>query len=441
MPILPSRAKEIQELVERLASPSAAHRDSAVARLTLLGTRGVDALLASLPTAGRTARLAALEVLERLAPPQAAPEVLALCQEKDVEIAVRALKVATAYPQPRTLDVLTRILEGGAPEARRAAAESLARLNVSGLVSAIDPLLDVLLDDGEDDALRVLVFDALGTLSSRTLLPLVERLRTSPSPALCARVLQWEAARAGSAPPAAVPERLVRRLGDLGELPLAEERALFAELATVGLPALELVLEELLGPDTVPAVVLRLGRALRHFGPEAAEPIGDALDRATDLAAIRVLADALAHYGAPASIPPLLRALQRLDASTRGGRTGANAVADVKARIHLALAALDSRVALYDLREMLLEPPSGATPVLLDAAARIGDKTLVPALARLAAREGRTRTECASALGAIVRREKLRRSSPAVKGLRPPDRAALEAIWPKSERRGETRAR
>ena len=86
----------------------------------------------SLPTAGKTARLAALEVLERLTPPQAAPEVLALCQEQDVEIAVRALTVAPAYPQPRTLEVLTRLLAGGAPEARRAAAESLARLNGSG---------------------------------------------------------------------------------------------------------------------------------------------------------------------------------------------------------------------------------------------------------------------------------------------------------------------
>jgi hypothetical protein len=439
MPILPSRAKEIHELVDRLASASAARRDSAVARLTLLGTRGVDALLASLPTAGPTARLAALEVLERLTPPQAAPEVLALCQEKDVQIAVRALRVAASYPQPRTLDILTRILDGGAPEARRAAATSLARLNASGLVSAIDPLLDVLLDDGEDDALRVLVFDALGTLPPRTLSPLVERLRTSPSAALRARVLRWEAGRGGTAPAAAVPERLARRVGDLGELPLAEEPALFAELAAHGPPALELVLAELQGRDALPAVALRLGRALRHFGPESAAPIGEALDRATGLAAVRALADALAHHGAPGSIPPLLRALQRQAASPHAA--GTNSVADVKARIHLALATLDSRVALYDLREMLLEPPSGATPVLLDAAARIGDKTLVPALARLAVHEGRTRAGCAAALAAIVRREKLRRSSPAVKGLRPEDRAALEAVWPKGERSGERRAR
>src|SRR5262249_58315394 len=122
------------------------------------------------------------------------------------------------------------------------------------------------------------------------------------------------------------------------------------------------------------------GGTLRHFGPEWGAQSGEPPARAPAPAAARAPADARAHHGAPGSIPPLLRALQRQAAPPRGAATSANAVADVKARIHLALAALDSRVALYDLREMLLEPPSGATPVLLDAAARIGDNTLVPAL-------------------------------------------------------------
>jgi HEAT repeats len=431
MPILPSKARQIQELVARLASGSAATRDSAVARLTLVGGRAVEAILASLPTAGRLGRLSALEVLERLAPPRAAPEVLALCRDRDPEVAVKALRLASAYPQPRTVDVLTMILLEGAPAPRRAAASSLARIHTGGLVDAIDPLLDVLLDDDEEDDMRVLVFDALTPLPPRTLAPLLKRLRETGSVALAARVAHWEARSPD--PMLELPDRLARKLADIANLPLADEAGLFAELATHGLPALELVLERLREADVGAAEAMRLGRALRHFGPEAAGPVGEALDRGPGLLATRALADALAHHHAPGGIPPLFRALQRLSAASPAASPAA-AVAEVKARIHLALAAADSRIALYDLREMLLARPGGATPLLLEAAARVGDKTLVPALARLATNDPPLRNDCAAAFAAIAAREKLRRSNAIVKGLRPEHRSALEGIWPKAPR-------
>jgi hypothetical protein len=402
MPILPSRARQIQELVARLGHASRAQRDSAIARLTLLGTRAVPLLLASLPTAGRLSRLAVLQVLEAVEDARAAPEVLALCRDRDPEVAAAASRLAAAYPQPRTAEVLTKVLEDGPPEARGAAAETLGRLHARGVVAAIDPLLDLLLDDDEEEDLRLIAFEALSTLPARTLAPVLKRLRASASPALAARIAAWE-----------------------------------KDGAAHGAPALELVLSRLREDALSPAEALRLGRALRGFGPGIEPALARALDRAPGLLATRALADALAHRPAAEAIPALARALQRLSTGDGAGPDAA-AAREVKARLHVALAAADSRIALYDLREMLLARPVVAAATLLEAAGRVGDKTLVPVVARLAADDAAVRRGCAAAFAAIALREKLRRSSAVVKALRPEHRQALESIWPKPSRRSRS---
>ena len=104
---------------------------------------------------------------------------------------------------------------------------------------------------------------------------------------------------------------------------------------------------------------------------------------------------------------------------------------EAKARIHLELAGIGSRIALYDLREMLSARPVRAAPTLLEAASRIGDATLVPALA---ADEAATADLCAAALASIVRREGLRRSSRVVKSVRREHQAALDRLWRRARR-------
>ena len=81
MPIVPSRSERVHALVRQLASERPAERDSAVAQLTLLGPRAVEPLLASLTEAPTPARMAALEVLERLGDHRARPAVLDLVHD------------------------------------------------------------------------------------------------------------------------------------------------------------------------------------------------------------------------------------------------------------------------------------------------------------------------------------------------------------------------
>jgi hypothetical protein len=382
MPIVPSRARRIQELVRALGAESAAERESAVAQLTLLGPRVLEALLGALPTAGSAARLGALEVLERLREARTLPEIVALARSADARVARRAVEVLGAFPAAASAAALARVLETAPPAVRRAAVHSLVRLQAVGMVEATDPLLDVLVDEGEDDELRLFVLDSLAALDppldARTLTPLLDRLQGSADATVADRA------------------RSLLSRGTGAHRPTARHPA--------GRPS---AVEE---------------------GPDGVDGLERALERTSDPAAVGPLADALARVGGASSLPVLARALERLSRPEDDERVlAARAVA--KSRIHLALAALDSRLALFDLREMLQARPVRALPALLQAAAKVGDASVVPVLAGLAA-EGPALLElCSGPFAAIVRRARLRPSSAALKVTRPEHREALAALF------------
>jgi HEAT repeat protein len=395
MPIVPSRAERIQELLTRLGSERAAVRESAVAQLTLLGPRAIPALLAHLLSAGARARLAALDVLERAPDERALPTLIALFGDSAPEVARRAVELAGAHPRPATLRALAGLVSGSArPELRRAAAASLARVHQGGVVEAIDPLLDVLLDEDEGEELRLTVFDLLARLDPplrpRTLAPLLRKLKTSASAAVSAQA----AGVTRGEPSAPAADTLCARLLQAAR---ADEAA-------------------------------RLGQALLRCGPEAVAPAHRALERAESPGAVEALASLLAQHGGTTSIPRLHAALSRLDARVAAGESPA-AIAEAKARVHEALAALGSRIALYDLREMLRARPPRAATVLLAAAGRIGEASLLPVLAALATDAPARLQECAAAFTAIVGRERVRRDSRVLKAVPPSHRAALAALW------------
>jgi hypothetical protein len=396
MPIVPSSARRIQELIRRLGSPRAAERDSAVAQLTLLGPRVLEALLRALPTAGSATRLAALEVLERLREPRTLPEILALAQSADPAVARRALQVLGAFPVPKATAALAKALGSGPLSLRHAAAHALVRLQAGGIVEATDPLLDLLMDEHEDDELRLFVLDALAALDppldSRALRPLLKRLRGSADATVADRAETLMAREAASAPKDAFLSLFGRPVGSGRE------------------------------------GVERVSEALDRLKPEDASRLERELERTSDPASVRLLADALARIGGTSSIPVLGRALERLSQPEDDEQAQA-ARAVAKGRLHLALAARDSRIALFDLREMLQARPVRALHPLLQAAARVGDATLVPALAALVAESPALLDACAEAFEAIVRRAKLRRTSAVMKSVRPSHRAALEALW------------
>ena len=346
MPIVPSRSRETQALVARLSSARAAEREAAVARLLVLGPRALPAALAALPGSGSELRLCVLDLLEHTGDARARAAVMALCGDRNGLVARRALALLSRYPEPKAAATAARVLCGGPADRRVSAARALCALHGRGLVEALEPLLDVILDEAEDEGFRR---EALASLHA-----------VDPKTAATLRA------------------KLARGVG-----PLAR--------------------------------------------PEALPALHTALERATDPKTLGALADAIGRLRSPTSIPVLSHALKRL--RDLPSRAGGEAQAEAISRLHLALAALDSRIALFDLRERLLAGPRLAATTLLEAAEQIGDASLVPALARIHAEERTLRTRSATVFAAIVARERLRPRSAALRGLGPEDREALRALW------------
>jgi hypothetical protein len=397
MPIVPSRAQRVQTLVGQLSSEGAAARDSAVAQLTLLGSRVVEPLLASLPEAPARARLAALEVLEGLDDRRVLPALLGLARDSSSRVAVRAIELVGRKSDPRSVTALAEILTGAAAPRRQAAAEALARLHGAGIVEALAPLVDTLVDDEAETGLRLTILDALlgvgPHLPRSTLRPLGRRLASSGNPAVAARAADLDRREEGRSGSEDVVDRL--REGVVGP---AEARSIAASLEASG---------------DVPL-----------------ERLDEALGNAREPRAVRALAAVLGTVGGPSSIPALSRTLARLAEAP-----GDDDALEARAAIHTALAALESGIALHDLRELIARHPPGVMPQLLDAATRVGNASFVPALARAASEDPALLEPCGSTYAAIARRGRLRRSSAALRRVRAEHRPALEAFLAAPARR------
>ena len=318
------------------------------------------------------------------------------------------------------------------------AAERAARL---GAVDVLDRL--------EDRAALPLLLD----LARDTHEPVARRALEAAGARQDARAASGLAALLGPEAPAsrrrAAARALARLLaGGLVEAldPLAARLLDEREEAGLRVAILEdlLALEPPLSPASLRPLLKRLSASaepelaeLARAGSTRRAPVEDRL--VADLVAPGQSAEAvarvraaLARRGAPA-IPKLLRALEGLG-PVRRGRTEAASLR-ARAAIHEALAALDSRAALYDLRETIEAHPRGVMPAFLRAAGRIGDASIVPALARAVAEDPPLLEPCAETFAAIVAREKLKRTARSGKAVRPEHRAALDRLWEKANRR------
>ena len=297
MPIKPPPGAEIRDLVAALDAGDAVARESAVARLTLVAPRAVDALLRAYERASPAAKVGILRALEPAA-------------------------------SPRMLPIARAALASGDIDAHMAAIALLRALTISGHTAAsrdaLDALVAVALDDTRPPAVRSAARDAAG-------LPAAAGPPTREDDV-------WTAAIEGQLPTS--PEALTN------------------------------------------AVRARRGTA-----------------RLTDL---QRLVDRV-------------RARERKeDDPTRREQWRV-----ARGALHQALAARNSRLALYDLRDSLLEPER--LPVaFLAAIEEIGDASCVETLAAAydaSSRSGDTwwREHLVSAFRAIVQREGLTRRHAAIK--------------------------
>jgi hypothetical protein len=149
MAIKSSHASEIRALIQSLHSENPVDRDIAVARLSVLGERAVDRLVAAYPKAGRDARVGILRALEAAADPRALPVARSGLDEGG-EIAAAAA------------GVLRSLLD--AHDERTAAA-------------ALDALVGAALDPSRERRVRLAAFEALRGMPADVLEPVAAAIR------------------------------------------------------------------------------------------------------------------------------------------------------------------------------------------------------------------------------------------------------------------------
>ena len=108
----------------------------------------------------------------------------------------------------------------------------------------------------------------------------------------------------------------------------------------------------------------------------------------------------------------------------------------VRAKAHLELARIGSRVAIKDLREALADDERRVEIEMLAAVTQVGKRDELPALLKAHGREDSfMRERIAEVIRTIVKREKIRRNSKLFQSLDREQRAALEAILPRNRKR------
>ncbi len=194
MAIKASSSQQIAALVADLSGDSIVKRETAIARLTVIGPRAVERVAALATSAASSdARVAALRTLEALDDPRALDPALEALDDRDAAVA--------------------------------AAAASVARTFVRGKrgAHAVDRLTAAALDVRRPEAARLASLRALLDLERATVAPILEALAGDPSDAV--RAAAGENAADSNAPE---PADLLARAADedLPESPDAVRRAL-----------------------------------------------------------------------------------------------------------------------------------------------------------------------------------------------------------------------
>ena len=221
MSIRRSSARRIEALVADLSSLDPVTRDSAIARLTLIGPRAVERLVGVTQCPSAPARAAALRTLEAIDDPRVLHAALIAIDDPDTTVAMAAIRVARRH------------LRG-----QRGA-------------EAVDRLTAIAIGTARAEALRLAALRALGDLGRKTIAPLLRSLVSDPSPAVRAVAA---AARSRRRAHAADPGELLENAAERG-LP-DDAKALHRALA-------------LGGGDVAPTILLRIIERLRERESEA----------------------------------------------------------------------------------------------------------------------------------------------------------------------------
>ena len=411
--------------------------DRARARLSIIGPHSVVALVEALEGDNNRVRSHAMPLLALIQDPRGREALVAMLLDRDPKMREIAARCLARFSSLEAVAALERLLKRErVREVRIAAVHGLLELYESGQDPAIRRILEVLLDPKEDVKLR---------LASMALLPL---LRPTARKGLLRRLRQDDVEEIGrraaditdedEAPASRDKSTIDGLLRDLAAHDYAVWNEALHRLAVSVPSASEAIVAEMRRRARDPEYCTRAGMALKALGPRRVRGLADALDTVDEPLPLQVLVEVAGTVGEKSLIYRLKSVIDRVAPRSEGGGTSRfDTMQRVRAKAHLELARIGSRVAIQDLQSILADSERRLPLEALSAVERIGKKDEIPLLLKAYLREDPfTRGRIAGVVRAILKRERIRRNSVAFRALSTELRRTLESILARSARSG-----
>src|SRR5580765_1005406 len=430
------RATEVPELIRRLGSRRPQKVDRARARLSIIGSHSVAGLVEALEGDNNRVRAHAMPLLALIQDPRGREPLVAMLLDRDPRMREIAARCLARFSSLDAVAALERLLKREkVREVRVSAVHGLLELYEAGQDPAIRRLLEVLLDPKEDSKIRMASMALLPLLRPVARRGLLRRLRVDAIEEIARRAAEVTEEDEAPAPrDKSGIEALVRELA-------AHDYAVWNEalhrLAVAGPAASEAIVTEMRRRSNDPEYCTRAGMALRALGPRRVRGLAEALDTVDEPLPLQVLVEVAGTIGEKSLIYRLKGVIERVaPRSDAPGSSRFDTMQRVRAKAHLELARIGSRVAIQDLQSILADDGTRLPLEAFSAVELIGKKDEIPLLLRAYLREDPfTRGRIAGVVRSILKRERIRRNSVALRTLPADSRRVLEGILARSARR------
>jgi HEAT repeat protein len=436
------RATEVPELVRRLGSRRPKEVDRARARLSIIGPHSVTALVEALEGDNNRVRSHAMPLLALIQDPRGREPLVAMLLDRDPRMREVAARCLARFSSIDAVAALERLLKRErVREVRVSAVHGLIELYEAGQDTAIRRILEVLLDPKEDAKLRLAAMALLPLLKPAARRGLLRRLRQDGVEDIARR--SAEITDEDEAPAPRDRSKIDTLVRELAGSDYAVWNEALHRLASAGPAASAALVSEMRRRSGDPEYCTRAGMALKALGPRRVRGLAEALDEVDEPLPLQVLVEVAGTIGEKSLIYRLKNVIERVAPRPDApGSSRFDTMQRVRAKAHLELARIGSRVAIQDLQSILADSARRLPLEALSAVERIGKKDEIPLLLRGYLREDPfTRARIAGAVCTILKRERIRRNSVALRALPADLRRALDGILARATRRAAVRRR
>jgi len=428
---LQQRATEIPELVRRLGSRRSAVVDAARARLSIIGARAVEALIAALEEDDSRIRTHAMPLLALIQDPRGREPLVAMLLDRDPRMREIAARCLGRFSSPDAAAALERHLEKEKrPEVRVATVHALLQQYAAGHEDSIRKPLALVSEPAEDPRVRIAAMALVSMLRSPQRRALLRRLRQDPSPEVARKAAELEGRV--EAERSEEGGRLRAGIAALASEDYAVWNAAVHRLAGCGSSIVQPLVAEMQRRAHDPEFCTRAGMALKALGPRRGRALAELLDGIYEPLPLQVLVEVVGALGEKSLIYRLNDLIERVSGAPHAAAEradGFDPMHRVRAKAHLELARVGSRVAIQDLRRILSDPDQRVEIEVLAAVELIGKRDEIVLLLRAHHREDRfVRERIARVIRSIMRRERIRRNDPIFRTLGALERRIFDSI-------------